>query len=359
MNRQRMSALILSLLVLILVTALAGAEPAVDPLEVTNVDGTWSNPAPSGIELSDCYNLENTPGDTTDENKIYAGVVANDTDSCYTDPPYNASPFNGGAGFDEGSGFGFDGKNGTLSVQPSTPFLLGLITHYNRRIGSNSGLSGAQLDIATTITDATPAAPVFQYNIELNETPNPPANNSGSFCPYPDGSFYGSAYLAFNGGFPNDDDTVTFGNPFTHPNVGGDPPADQRGDQWLCGDGVTAALVGGVSQTFEVGGEEYTLVLLGVSYPSVTALNSTNAVSDLEACGTYPGAENTNIVFETRELQATPGCIWAQFTAPSAVGLSSPPVAASASPATGAVLAVAMLAVLMAVALLLWRRATV
>ena len=54
----------------------------------------------------------------------------------------------------------------------------------------------------------------------------------------------------------------------------------------------------------------------------------------------------TSLVFETKELEETPGCIWAQFAAPTAVSLSAPPRAINpAGGAPAALLALLLLAV--------------
>ncbi len=321
MNRRFSIAFVTTLILLAFLAAVSNAEPAAVPLPVTNVDGTWSNPD-TGSSI-DCLTTENSPGDDTNENKIHAGSVNGDSSNCYTDSPYNAAPYNDGSGYSEGSGFGFDGSNGTLNVQPSTPFLVGLITHYNRRISSNSGISGADLDVTIDISGATPGTNNFEWDVLLDETPNTPGSNSGDICPYPENSFYSSEYLAFNGGYDNSTNyPFTFGTPKDHPNVNGNPPSGIRQDNWLCGDKLTAQLTSPNQTTFQFDGQEYTLVLLGVSYPAQNvALNKLNDVP-ADVCGTFPGVNGVDPDLETKELEVTHGCLWAQFSEPSTTAIT-------------------------------------
>lgn len=326
MNRRFPIVFLSTLILLLILVAVSSAEPSATPLPVANVDGTWSNPD-SGSSIG-CLATENSPGDETNENKIHAGTVNGEGNDCYTDAPWNAAPYNGGAGYSEGSGFGFDGSNGLLNVEPNTPFLLGLLTHYNRRIGSNSGISGADLTVAIEVTGATPETTEFIYDVLLDETPNNPSGNTDDTCPYPLGSFYSAEYLAFNGGYSAV--IETFGTPFDHQEINSDEPPDgTRSDNWLCGDRIVATLTSPSDTAITFDGIDYTLTILGNSYPAQNvALNELNDIP-ADVCGEFDDVDDlATLGLESKELQATQGCIWAEFTAePTAVTLSATPQA--------------------------------
>jgi hypothetical protein len=203
------------------------------------------------------------------------------------------------------------------------------------------------------ITGGSPSPVVFSWDITLDETPNNPDDNPSNFCPYPLSSFYSAEYLAFNGGFNDTTDyppPAPFGSLFDHPNVSGDPPIAERDEeQWLCGDAIGAALTGGTEQIVIVGGTPYTLELVGVTYRLDASPLSTDALTVDVDCGDPPAPGTLDVALQTMELNDTPGCIWAQFVAPTAITISEP-VSASAGPASagGVLLAAALLGLMLA-----------
>jgi hypothetical protein len=305
--------IIISLLFVLIVLPVGADGEAHLPVSI--VDGKWSNPSPVAVTNHRCFKMDNTEP-AVDENKISAGIVSGKT-YCYTDT-------NPGPGFDEGSGFGFNGAiDSPTDIPPGTPFLLGVLTHYNRHVAAtaNTFLNGAQLDVIMDVAGgAVPPSITFSWDIMLDETSNDPSLNAGRICPYPAGSFYSPAYLDFNGGFNSY--TETYGTVYRHANVGGSPPLTQRDlQQWLCGDGITAAPSGPTSQVFSIGGKRYTLQLQGISYPSRRVSNmSTQEVA--AECGDGPSQETPSLLLETRELTDTDACIWAIFTTPTAVTMA-------------------------------------
>jgi hypothetical protein len=335
------------LLILIVLPAAADGEAL---LPVSLVNGEWSGPSPAAVANHRCFKVDNSDP-PTDENKISAGIVSGQT-YCYTDT-------NPGPGFDEGSGFGFNGAIDSLTEVPAnTPFLLGVLTHYNRHVSAtpNTFLDGAQLDVVMDVGGgAVPPSITFSWDITLDETSNDPSLNSGQICPYPAGSFYTSAYLDFNGRFNTY--PQTYGNVYRHGNVGGSPPSDQRGlQQWLCGDGITAAPTSATSQTFLIDGKHYTLQLSGISYPS-RRLTSMSTQAIAAECGDGPSQETPSLLLETRELTDTDACIWAIFTTPTAVTMAEPVhvVQAAVSPAGPLAAVLAMAGLILAAFLLVWK----
>lgn len=345
MNHKSLLA-VTAVLATLLFLAAFGSAHADPPVSVTvnNVDGEWSNA--DTTSSTRCLVTDNTPGDDTLNNKIHAGRVNSDSSKCYTHSDY---------GFAEGSGFGFDGSNGIIAAEINTPFLLGLFTHYNKRVATDTSFKQADLAVEIILPDAIPSTLTYNYVVELDETANSPGSHSGNICPYPAGSFYTPAYYIFNGGFNSV--SPTFGTPKDHPNVGGSPLFADRADNWLCGDKLDATLKDSSPQLFQIGIQIYEMRLLGTSYPdSAALLSATDNPADV--CGTYDDSTDITVGLESRELQSTIGCVWAEFTAqtdPTAVSIAEPITVAQAAAGTaGPTAAVAAMGGLMLVTITLW-----
>ncbi len=345
MNHKSLLAVTAVLAALLLFTAFgsARADPPVN-VTINNVDGEWSNADTTSDTR--CLVIDNTNGDDTLNNKIHAGRVNNDSSKCYTHADY---------GFAEGSGFGFDGSNGILAAEIDTPFLLGLITHYNKRVATDTSFRKADLAVEVLLPDAAPATLTYNYVVELDETANSPGSHAGNICPYPAGSFYTQAYIDFNGGFKNV--SPTFGTPKDHPNVGGSPLSADRADNWLCGDKLSATLLDSSPQPFQIDGQVYEMELLGTSYPDSAGLLSVTD-NPADVCGAYDDSTDITVGLESRELQSTQACMWAVFTAqstPTAVSMAGPITTAQAAAGTsGPLAAVVAVGALMLVTITLW-----
>ena len=199
------------------------------------------------------------------------------------------------SGFANQSGLGFDGVNnigtitpGTNPGDPSAPFLLGRLTHYNNPIYRYVDVPRAdehynnlyQVPINITISgiycnQATPPVPpnegsslTFSYNVILEETPNELSCPYGPSVPYD----------------PND--------PSTHcydlVSVSGNPPTTS----FTCPESAGASYEG-----------IWTIELLGFTD------NGTNTTCPT----TYPGGEVFD--FQSGEQQDSSACLWARIAA--------------------------------------------
>jgi hypothetical protein len=71
------------------------------------------------------------------------------------------------------SGLGFDPASPpTATIVPNTPFLLGLLQHYNNPIAGGTAASSVDLNLLTTISGAVPTNQAFAYRFLVDETPN-------------------------------------------------------------------------------------------------------------------------------------------------------------------------------------------
>ncbi|HHY54399.1 MAG TPA: hypothetical protein GYA08_03075, partial [Chloroflexi bacterium] len=128
-----------------------------------NVDGVWSNPRNDlGVTPVTCQDINNSPGDPTNENVMRYGQQLGAIDC-------------GPLIFR--SGFGFDGAD-SVTFTPGQPFLLGQFTHYNESIVTP--LVPMQLvDLTIDLQSENPAFDVqMSYTMRLDETRN------DGYCPY-------------------------------------------------------------------------------------------------------------------------------------------------------------------------------
>ena len=137
--------------------------------------GTWSNARTTGGSTATCawYGVPNDG--SGDDDQVRYGVPV-DYSSC---PSKNN-------GYRKQSGFGFQGSD-VPAVTPGQPFLLGRFRHYNNPIWSPSNpLQRVNLRIALTIaTSGGSQSPNLDYVVGLHETPNSrPCQYFGStVCP--------------------------------------------------------------------------------------------------------------------------------------------------------------------------------
>lgn len=128
-----------------------------------NVDGTWSNPRSDlGVTPVTCQDINNSPGDPTNENVMRYGQQLGAIDC-------------GPLIFR--SGFGFDGAD-SVTFTPGEPFLLGQFTHYNESI-VNPLVPMQLVDLTIDLQTESPALDAqMSFTMRLDETVNDGA------CPY-------------------------------------------------------------------------------------------------------------------------------------------------------------------------------
>ncbi len=125
------------------------------PLEITNTAPSWSN-AVGG-----------------------SGIVLNGVNGDFTDARWGTSTGSGK------SGLGFDPSNPpAASYAPDALFKLGDLRHYNNPISSGTAADSVDLDLLTSVTDASPSGQTFKFRFLIDETPNslPCAYSSSTPC---------------------------------------------------------------------------------------------------------------------------------------------------------------------------------
>ena len=130
---------------------------------LNNIDGIWSNARDANGIIPSCLKYSNSAY-IIDENNVAYGRTGY---SC----PQNLN-------YDEQSGFGFDGNNGQINVNPGEMFKLGVFKHYNKKIYADSVLTDVDLEISLIFTDPVVTG-AFTYTVNLEET-----DNTGN-CKYP------------------------------------------------------------------------------------------------------------------------------------------------------------------------------
>lgn len=158
-----------------------------------------------------------------------------DIDAPYTDPASIAWGTNGSTPLVTSSGYTFDARDTPFSeMQPLSVFDLGMFTHYNNPINSGTSINSVDLLIQASI-EVFDDSDVSIFNDTLN--------------------------FVFN---VTHDETTNNANPCEYADDGSDPGGDVNRNG--CADRVVITAAPG-SETFEVGGEEYTLNILGFAAP--------------------------------------------------------------------------------------------
>jgi hypothetical protein len=113
-----------------------------DPLQITNIDGSWVNATPSG----NITYLNNQIGSATDSVRW-------------------------GGSLDSGSGYDFNPNADLLSVTLDSPFALGVFTHINQPITSGSSITNIDYNFGFE-TNGSPLNLATTFQFGHNETPN-------------------------------------------------------------------------------------------------------------------------------------------------------------------------------------------
>jgi hypothetical protein len=172
------------------------------PVTVTATVPTWSNVV-GGTNV----NFDTSGGGTNTVTQVFWGTPT--------------------SFFGDQSGLGFNPSNPPSSVglQTDQVFQLGTLTHYNEPINGGTAASSARLNLATTISGATPSTQSFSYQFLIDETPNQ--------------------------------------TPCAYPSTPGNPCADR-----ITFNNLTT------SSAFTIGGVPYTIMLLGFSSNGGTTITS-------------------------------------------------------------------------------------
>jgi hypothetical protein len=97
-----------------------------------------------------------------------AGNLLNVANGAYTDVRWGTPASASGQ-----SGLGFDPNNPPTSVvATNTAFFLGDLRHYNAPINGGTAASSVDLSLLTSITGATPVQQAFSFRFLIDETPN-------------------------------------------------------------------------------------------------------------------------------------------------------------------------------------------
>ena len=153
------------------------------------------------------------------------------------------------------SGLGFTGiANNSTVPEDGTPFAIGQLVHFNRPIGS--GTAGSAVDLTVDLDFAGGGTESFTFQLGINETPNSP-------------------------GPPASDDHIYFPSSYT-------------------------------SSTFYIGGDPYTLEILGFG---------PNAGSILDEFTSPEGTDNATLLWGQINLVPVPGAVLLGMLGLGAAGL--------------------------------------